>query len=329
MPELQKLKKVEKNILSYLNLNSRTSFSKIGKQIKKSQQQVSYTVQSLKDKEILQGFYTVIDYSKINYNILLFRVYFKVIYTKEQTYEKLIEFLKNDPYTGKIEECWGNYDLITTFFARNVSQFNKHIRGIMENFPKHLQNFSVLTTVVHRIFGRKYLNPKILTKELYVGGDRTPVNVEEIDLKILSMISRDARLNSVDMANKLKVTPKTIINRITKLEEKEIILGYKPSLNIRKAGYYSNLLLIKYHNITSDMENNLINFLKVHPNVTSVVKTLGEWDIEVMVEVEDYNQTRKIEREIREKFGTMIQSIQNLPTYKTYQNNYFPKFLLQ
>ena len=86
------LKKVEKGILSYLDIDSRTSFSRIGKKIRKSQQQVSYTVQSLKDKEILKGFYTLMDYSKINYNLILFRVYFKVIYTKEQTYENLIEF---------------------------------------------------------------------------------------------------------------------------------------------------------------------------------------------------------------------------------------------
>jgi Lrp/AsnC family transcriptional regulator, leucine-responsive regulatory protein len=323
------LKKAEKNLLSYLDINSRNSFSNIGKHLRKSQQQISYTVKSLKDKKIIQNFYSVIDYSKINYNILLFRVYFKVIYTKEETYEKLIEYLKEDIYVGKIEECWGSYDLITTFFSRNVSQFNKHIREIMEKFPRHLQNFSVLTTVVHRLFGRQYLNQKIIRKDLFVGGDRLPIIIEETDLKILNMLSQDARLNSVDIANKLKITPKTVINRIKKLEEKEVILGYKTSLNIRNAGCYSNLFLVKYHNITSETENNLINFLKAHPNVTAVVKTLGEWDIEIKIEVEDYNETRKIEREIREKYGNMIKSIQNLPTYKTFQNNYFPKFLLK
>ena len=323
------LKKVEKTILSSLDVNSRMSFSLIGKDIRKSQQQVSYTVKSLKEKEILNEFFTVIDYSKINYNILLFRVYFKVIYTKEQTYEKLIEFLKNDPYTGKIEECWGDYDLITTFFARNVSQFNKHIREIMEKFPKHLQNYSVLTTVVHRLFGRKYLNPKVLSKELFVGGDRIPINIEPIDLKILNMMSQDARINSVEVANKLNVTPKTVINRIKRLEKEEIILGYKPCLNLRKAEYYANLLLVKYHNVTSEMEDSFIKYLKAHPNVISVVKTLGEWDVEIKVEVEDYNEVRKIEREIRETYGTMIKTIQNMPTYKTFKNNYFPSFLLQ
>ncbi|MBT6772539.1 Lrp/AsnC family transcriptional regulator, partial [archaeon] len=321
--------KVEKGILSYLDIDSRTSFSRIGKKIRKSQQQVSYTVQSLKDKEILKGFYTLMDYSKINYNLILFRVYFKVIYTKEQTYENLIEYLKNDPHTGLIEECWGNYDLVTTYYAKNASHFNKHIREVMEKFPKHLQNFSVLTTVVQRHFGRKYLNPKATYDEIFVGGDRVPQKVEDIDLKILNMISTNARINSVEIASILDVTPKTIINRLKKLEEKEIILGYKPLINIRNVGYYSNLLLIKYHNITAKTEKEFINYLKAHPSVISVIKTLGEWDIEIRIEIEDYNQIRKTEREIRENFGSMIQTIQNLPTHKIFKNNFFPSFLLE
>ncbi len=323
------LKKTEKKILGYLNTNSRMSFSRIGKELKKSQQQVSYTVNSLRQKDVILSYYTVIDYSKINYNILLFRVYFKVIYTREQTYEKLIEFLKDDIYTGKIEECSGSYDLIVTFYARNVSQFNKHIRDIMEKFPKHLQNFSVLTTVVHRLWGRNYLNRKAVSRELFVGGDRVPMQVDDTDLNILRMLAADARINSVEIARKLNITPKTVINRIKKLEKDQIILGYKTSVNVRNAGYYSNLFVIKYHNITSEAENSFVSYLKAHPNVTTAVKTLGEWDIEVKVEVEDYNQIRRTELDIREKFGSLLKSIQNLPTYKTFQNNYFPRFLLE
>ena len=60
------LRNVEKLVLSGLEIDARIPLSKIGKRIGKSQQQISYTINSLYKKEILSGFYSLIDYSKLN-----------------------------------------------------------------------------------------------------------------------------------------------------------------------------------------------------------------------------------------------------------------------
>ena len=93
-------------------------------------------------------------------------------------------------------------------------------------------------------------------------------------------------------------------------------------------GYTSTLLLIKYHNISSELENKLISYLKMHPNVVSAVKTLGEWDIEVEIEVEERTELRKIEMEIRQKFALLIQQIEGISIYQVYKKNFFPRFLI-
>ncbi|MBT4541316.1 Lrp/AsnC family transcriptional regulator [Candidatus Woesearchaeota archaeon] len=322
MPKNNKLNVNEKKILALLDQNARMPFSLIGKRLKKSQQQVSFIVDRLKKRDIIKSFYTIIDYSKLD--ILNFRVYFKVSYVNEKKLDEFIKYLISDPYSSWVSSCGGRYDVICTFFASNVSQFNKHLRSIIEQFPEQINTFSVLTTIILRNFGRKYLSVKPANNELFVGGDRIPEILDEIDLVILKNLSEDARKSSVEISNSLNVTPKTIINRIKSLENKQIILGYKPLINLQSINYTPVLILIKFHNISSVLENELVNYLKFNSNVFSLVKTIGEWDMEITIETQDQKQVRKIELEIRQKFALLIQQIELIPLYQPHKMRFMP-----
>jgi len=279
------------------------------------------------DKKIIQNFYTIIDYSKLN--VLNFRVYFKVSYINDTKFKSLLDHLKKDPHTSWVTTCGGRYDLIATFFATNPSQFNKALREIMEKFPEQLQNYSVLTTIVNREFGRKYLfRDSSVLKQVIVGGDREPEPIDNTDMQILHMLAEDARRNSVSISTKINLTPKAIIGRIKQLYKRKIIRSFKPLIDLEKIGYTSNLLLIRYHNVSVKLENELIEYLKFHPNVTSIVKTLGEWDIEIKIDTKDTTEFRKVEREIRQKFSLLIQQIESINLETTQKHNYFPKFLI-
>ena len=105
-------------------------------------------------------------------------------------------------------------------------------------------------------------------------------------------------------------------------------MGFKPLVDVRKIEYTATLLLIRYHNVSLAMENKLIAYLKAHLNVVSVVKTLGQWDIEVEVHTSNTLEFRKVEMDIRQKFSLLIQQIESVPLHKTYKKNYFPKFLV-
>ncbi len=324
----EKLTNTEQSILRQLEVDARMPFSKIGKKTRMSQQRISYAVDALIKKKIIENFYTLIDYSRLN--VINFRVYFKVNYTTQEEFEKLINSLKQEPSTSWIATTGGKYDLICTFFAYNPSSFNKTLKRIMRQFPKQLENYIVLTTVVSKSFGRKYLfqTPQI-PKDIVIGGDRKPEELDNIDLEILALISENARMSAVDIGNKLKLTAKTIIKRIKKLIKIEIIRGFRTALNIRQTNYMDFLLTIKSHNVVPEIEDKLLNYLKLHPNVVNVTKTLGEWDLELQIEVRSWYIYRKIVIEIREKFKSLIREIESVPIYKTYHKiNYFPGFLL-
>ncbi|MBR9692325.1 Lrp/AsnC family transcriptional regulator [Candidatus Woesearchaeota archaeon] len=326
--QVKMLRPVEKRVLAQLELDARTPFSAIGKRLRKSQQQVSYTVNALVEKGAIQSFYSVIDYTRLD--LMHFRVYFRVTYVSEEKFEELVSYLIHDTHTCWISTCGGSYDLICTFLSPNPSKFNKILRAVMERFPDQLGNYSVLTTVVNRHVGRKYLfHNHAPVKLIIFGGDRIPMLVDELDLRLLDLVSTDARRSAVRMAAELGVTPKTVIGRLKRLQERQIILGFKPLLDPERIGYTANLLLVRYHNISAEMEKKLTGFLKEHPNVVSAVKTLGEWDLEIEIEVDEPRKLRAIEIEIRQRFATLIQGIESVPLYHCFKKEYFPRYILE
>jgi len=318
----------EKSILYQLDKNSRASFRKIGKTIHKSEQNVSYSVNSLLRKGAIKKFCTLIDYSR--FSVISFRVFFRINYINQAKFKELTDFLIRHPNTMWVALCGGRYDLVCTFGAHNPSQFNKLFRKIMAEFSKQIQNYEILTTVVIRILPRKYLIKQRKTHPdiIFMGGDRKPYDLPEKDMHLLSEISEDARKSSIDIGKKISCNPRTVINRIKILKDMEVIKGFKTFIDFSETKYMVKMLLVRYHNISVEDEERLVSYLCTHPHVQCVTKTLGEWDLEIRIESEDEREFRRTEREIREKFSEMIQRTETVPVYNEFKNVSFPRFLV-
>jgi len=61
--------------------------------------------------------------------------------------------------------------------------------------------------------------------------------VDELDLKIISLLQKNARLSYREIARELNVAVGTIYNRIRKLEEEGVIKGYSPVLDYERLGF--------------------------------------------------------------------------------------------
>ncbi|MBT3408871.1 Lrp/AsnC family transcriptional regulator [Candidatus Woesearchaeota archaeon] len=321
-----KITKLERQILSHLESNSRLPFTRIASRSKKSQQMISYKVNSLINQSIIQNFYSLIDYSRLN--VICFWVFFRLSYIQKGKVDDLIKTLMKSKHISIVSTCGGKFDLMCSFLSRNASEFNKMLKEIMFKYPKQLKNYTVLTAIVNRDFGRKYLlGSYYKTNEVIYGGDRLPEKFDELDYKILKTLSGNARVSSGVLAKKLVVGAKTILSRIKKLEDREIILGYKPKLNLSFLNYSSMLVLLNYHNISRDIEDDLVNYLKNHPNIIGITKTLGKWDIIIKVEAAKRTELRKIEMDLRERFALLIKEVELIPIYNEYIENYFPEFV--
>jgi DNA-binding Lrp family transcriptional regulator len=63
------------------------------------------------------------------------------------------------------------------------------------------------------------------------------VSLDEIDLRILGSILKDARKSYRKIADDINVSPPTVLSRVQKLEKRRIIKSYSAILDHEKLGY--------------------------------------------------------------------------------------------
>jgi len=61
--------------------------------------------------------------------------------------------------------------------------------------------------------------------------------VDELDLRILSLLQENSRLSYREIARELKVAVGTVYNRVKRMEEEGIIKGFSPVLDYEKLGF--------------------------------------------------------------------------------------------
>ena len=110
--------------------------------------------------------------------------------------------------------------------------------------------------------------------------DGDSVFPDELDIKILTILSEDARISYREIATKLKVAPGTIYNRINKMSESGVIKGYIPLLDYNKLGYgFIALIFIQVDG------NHLVEVeeqLATPQEVVAVYDITGEFDVIVI-----------------------------------------------
>jgi len=308
-------------LLFEIDKNYRQPYSKIGKKIGMSQQLINYKVKSLASDGVVIGNYPLIDYSRLGY--LSFRVYFKINYLNWESFEKMINSLKNHPNITSIMECDSGYDLMILFSTRNPSAFNKALREVISEYPKQLKNCMILTTVVEHLFSKNYLTGSNSSSDTVVGGDRNFTDTDPVDKKILKALTRGKK-TVVEMSTEAGITSKTAMNRLKIMENKEIIKGYRLVIDTRKIKLSTNKILIKFHSVSIDKEKEIMKFCLGHPGITEVAKTFGEWDLELTVIAKTREEFRNICILIRQKFEDIIADFDNFRIFKIHKKQLLP-----
>jgi len=318
----------ELQLLTELENDARQPLSQLAKTLNISQQLLSYRLQSLQKKGILYGFYTMINFTMFGYT--RYRVMARLSNFSQKKFNAIISYLSDHPNVQWIVECGGRWDLLFNFMAKNIIQLDQFLREIKNKFPEQIQNYGILTVVETIELGRAYFTKKTRESQVlsYFGRQYGPIKVDQTDLKILDLISENARMNSVEIADKVEVTPNTVILRIKNMKKKGLIHAFRPLIHLENTSYSCYKAPIKFQNITEAREKEMVNYLKKKVNVIAIVKLIGEWDFEVEFEVNSKQAMIDLTRNFRDKFKDVIRDFELIPLYHEYRYNFFPRDML-
>ena len=316
-----KLDSYDRRILFELDKNSRSTTTQIGKKIRKSKQFVDYRIKRLEELKVLQGYVTVIDYSRLGYKSI--RVYLKFHNLTREEQDKLEDELVKDKEIWWIVTLEGKWDLGYATAVKNVLDFYESWDRIMNKYRKYISKRSIDIYSHIKQYPKSYLiNKNNTDKGTIVGGSTEEIKINKLDLEILKIIAGEGRKPLLDIAIKLKTSPQVIKNHLKKLEKNKIILGYKALIDVSFLGYRYYKAYINLTNTNKLKE--LHQFCLQHPNILNINRTLGDNDFELELQAKSFDQFDSIMNTLRKEFAGTIDEYEFVIARKEKKMIYFP-----
>ena len=292
----------DKKLIYELNKNCRQTHTALAKKLKVSKQVISYRIAQLEKKEIVKSYHALIDWRRLGYNSI--RVYLKWHNINPKIENQIYQDLKKDPlfmWTVKFE---GDIDIAFYLWVKSIPEFSKKWFAFIAKYKKYILKYEIYESVNMVHYPMKPLLEKFTTEEKGIGNE-DKVDYDEIDYEILKAMTENASLSIVELANRIKLTPKAAIYRLKKLEKKKIILGYNALVDTNKLGYKFYKIDFYLNDLSRIKE--MFEFAKQHKNIVYRMRTIGGPDFEIEVMIKDVLEMKKVVNEIREMFSDTIE----------------------
>jgi len=320
---MYKLDIKDKRILYELDINARQSYSQIAKKVKLSKEVVRYRIENLIKNNVIFGFLLIADSRKIGltYN----KVFVSLQNVSEKEENELINYLIKNKKIAAVFKTDGKYNLFFSIISKDIEELNEILSNIENKFGKYFNEIIVNTILEGHYFCRDYLiNKNTERKAIGFGLKKEEIKLDDIDKKILILLSYNPRISLVEMSKKINLSSDGINLRIKRLEKNGVIQNYILILNNNKIGQFHYKILLDLKNLTKQTENLFSDFCKNNKNIFYVCKTLTPWKFEIDLEVNNPEQYREILKEIKNKFGNIIKDTISLQAFKLYKYNLLP-----
>ncbi|MBD3259050.1 winged helix-turn-helix transcriptional regulator [Candidatus Woesearchaeota archaeon] len=316
-----KLDKKDRKILCELDMDARQSFAAIAKKVKLSKEVVNYRIKELEKKSLIQGYYAVLDITKMGYTY--WRVFLKYHSISPEKEKEIMDYLRQNPAVGWVAVGDGRWDLTIVIWAKNLAAFEVVYDDFIFRYNKYFGDKYVAAAFKIYHFKRNYLY-QTNDHSYALLGENKLVELDKLDFKILSLLTKNARMPAVDIADKLKCTANTIKNRIKKLTKEKIIIGFRAKLNSILLGYVHYKVFMHLNNLSGKKLKEIITRLNYNPNVIYITKSFGDAELEFEMMLKTKNDLYKFMKVLREKFPKMIRDYQTVLYYEEPLIDYFP-----
>ena len=321
MIENYKLDAHDIKILAELDRDARQSNNQIGKKVRLSKEVVKYRIDKMIKAGILVKFYTIINYFKLG--IYKHKLYLRFTNASKEKIEEIGEYFLKHKKTEWDVSCTGRWDMNVGFLVHNVNEFDDEVQAALNKFSKYIQEKAVTTTLylVHNVRG--FLGTK-KSEVVYHTSKDPKEKIDNIDEEIIKIITNNARMPITEIAERLKVTPRTVQYRLKELEKKNIVLAYKALLNPKAMGRVFCKAIIYLENVNQERLNEFISYVYSLQDVVWPMKVMGAWDFELDCEVENYDKFQDIILNIKEKFPDMIKNHEFFIVSKEFKLDFYP-----
>ena len=149
------------------------------------------------------------------------------------------------------------------------------------------------------------------------------VSLDVIDTNILRVLSQDARISIVNLAERIRQPLHIVHYRLKELKRKKIIEAFKPKIAVGKLGYQWHLLLLQLAPVGMLQKQKFMDFCKSHPAVYYVTNTIGDYNVMLDVHVRSTEEFRGVLSTFKKEFADSIRTYESIIIFDEYKIDYF------
>jgi Lrp/AsnC family transcriptional regulator for asnA, asnC and gidA len=321
---VRELDSKDHKILYHLFLNSRQSLSSIAKKVGLQKSVVEYRIRRLQTNGIIKNFNVMIDAFKLGFSV--YRLNIVLQYTSPDKENEIINHFVNHNNTWSIASTKGRYNLIITILVKSPNYFYSFYEQTLRQYRNYFKE--ICFSQLYESFGYEH---SLLLNELSASHERTyeyrdngqTVDVDLIDYKILNLLAKNTRINSVDIANQINISTMTIHSRVKKLIKSGVIQRYSITMDINKLGlrqFIVNLTLRDY-----EKKNQIIGYLSDNPFLWEINKAIGGCDLEITLYATNFEHFYRVMEDLRKKFPDDIANYDYLYVIEVFKSNLLPE----
>jgi Lrp/AsnC family transcriptional regulator for asnA, asnC and gidA len=147
------------------------------------------------------------------------------------------------------------------------------------------------------------------------------VKIDEIDVKILKTLLKDARTSFADIARNCGISTNAIVKRFYKLKQSGVITGATIRINMNDLGYHFRLSIDI--NVENGDESHILETCKKISNSVVCYNVVGKYDIHAVVYIKTLEQNEQIRHYIKK-----LKGVKRVGLTATYESRFFPENLL-
>ncbi len=303
-----KLKKIERDILYHLSRDGSISVTELAKILKTSKQVVSYNLNKLIEDKVIKGFDTIINYNLLSYN--KYRILMKLSHASPKKEAEIIQFLKKNKSVAGVLQVDDFYDLIVYIQENNILDMYNLMIDIEEHYGDNVieTDFDMVAKDNYYSY-RIFLDKKTAEQDfLEISYDKTikTKELDDVDLKILGLIKNEARINYVSASAKIGVDPKTVVNRIKKLEKMGVIAGYRTLLDWRKLQKEHYKVLLDPFVYDREKFVAFKEHIRSNMQVIKMSEVISKYMLEFDIIVDKYTEILQFMSGLKEKYSDLI-----------------------
>lgn len=315
-----KLDSFDKKIILELDNDARIKINNIANKIGRSKQFVLKRINKLHENKIILGYYPIVDLYKLGF----FLIYKKIILSleKNNVKEDIMESLLKNDNVILIGSNYNKRDIQFVYIIKNMKQYIDSWQDMTKRYSTYF--FETYTDFISEINicsqdfllkGERKIKKMRLTDENY--------DLSKIECQIIKNLTKDCRTTISKISKDIKTSIQTVKTHLKSLEEKKIILGYKPIINYFYIGY--NFFKVSIILNKKKKPDDFIQYITKHPNVYVVNRLNDKYSANIFIVAKDFKSFVYTLNNILEGFDECVKHYEVTHISRMDKVGFFPR----